>query len=532
MTIFHRSRNDTQVTWNETDDLVEYPQKGFVAPRYMGTVADQRDMSALGRVQVLRRNFRFISIVGFGCTLISTWEVILTFLAAGLTDGGTAGLLWGFLGVCLGFTLVYASIAEMASMAPTAGGQYHWVSEFAPRISQKYLSYITGWLSAMGWQCAIVSIAYLAGTIIQGLIVLNHPEYNFQRWHGTLLVIAISTFSILFNTFLAKNLPFVEGLILIIHVIGLFAIIIPLWVLAPRNNAHAVFTTFNNGGGWDSAGTATLVGLSTTITSMLGYDCSVHMSEEIKDASETLPKAMMSSVAVNGVLGFIMLVTLCFTLGEIDPILASPTGFPFIQIFYNTTGNLAATNAMTSVLVVTLTASTITEVATASRQLWSFARDNGVPFSSFFAYVTPEWNIPLNAVMVSLFVTVLLSMINIGSKVALNAVISLTITSLLSAYIVSIGCVLLKRLRGDPLPHHRWTLGRFGLAVNVGALAFLLPLFIFAFFPVSTPVTLGTMNWSVAMYAGVIGSASIYYWARGRHHFVPPVALVKREGAF
>jgi hypothetical protein len=132
----------------------------------------------------------------------------------------------------------------------------------------------------MGWQCAIVSIAYLAGTIIQGLIVLNRPDYDFQRWHGTMLVIAISTFSILFNTFLAKNLPFVEGLILIIHVIGLFAIIIPLWVLAPRDNAHAVFTTFNNGGGWNNAGTATLVGLSTTITSMLGYDCSVHMCKK------------------------------------------------------------------------------------------------------------------------------------------------------------------------------------------------------------------------------------------------------------
>lgn len=95
----------------------------------------------------------------------------------------------------------------------------------------------------------------------------------------------------------------------------------------------------------------------------------------------------MSSVAVNGVLGFIMLVTLCFTLGEVEQVLDSPTGFPFIQIFYNTTGSLGATNAMTAVLVVTLTASTITEVATASRQLWSFARDEGVPFSSFFAYV-------------------------------------------------------------------------------------------------------------------------------------------------
>lgn len=434
------------------------------------------------------------------------------------------------------------------SRAPTSGGQYHWVSEFAPRRAQKFLSYITGrhqdlgvsraeltligWLSATGWQCAIVSIAFLAGTIIQGLVVLNDPTYEFQRWHGTLLVVAITTFSILFNTFLAKNLPMVEGLILIIHVVGLFAIIIPLWVLAPRNSAKAVFTEFNNAGGWDSDGTATLVGLSTTITAMIGYDCSVHMSEEIKDAAETLPKAMMSAVAVNGVLGFVMVVTLCFTLGDVDSILSTPTGFPFIQIFYNTTNSYAATNTMTAVLVITLTASTITEVATASRQLWSFARDQGLPFSSFFAYVTPGWNIPLNSVMVSLAVTILLSLINIGSQVALAAIVSLTITSLISAYILSIGCVLLKRIRGEPLPPRRWTLGRFGMAVNIAALAFLIPIFVFSFFPLTKTVDTKTMNWSVVMYLAMLTFASGYYVLWGRHNFIAPVALVKRQGRY
>ncbi|KAL4988635.1 amino acid/polyamine transporter I [Aspergillus falconensis] len=507
----------------------EYPRKGTVAPKYMGTVVDQRDMDAMGRVQVLRRNFRFISILGFACTLISTWEVILTLLSSVLTDGGTAGLIWGFVIVTAGFSLVFASIAEIASMSPTSGGQYHWVSEFAPRQCQKFLSYITGWLTAIGWQCAIVTIAMLAGTIIQGLIVLNDPSYSFERWHGTLLVIAITTFSIFFNTFLARNLPMVEALILIIHVVGLFAIIIPLWVLAPRNNAKAVFTEFNNGGGWNSDGTATLVGFSTTITAMIGYDCSVHMSEEIKDASRTLPKAMMSAVGVNAVLGFIMIITLCFTLGDVDNILESPTGFPFIQIFYNTTQSYAATNSMTAILVVTLTASTITEVATASRQLWSFARDKGLPFSTFFAYVTPGWNIPLNSVLVSLVVTILLSLINIGSTVALAAIVSLTITSLMSAYILSIGCILLKRFRNEPLPHRRWSLGRLGMAINIAAMAFLLPVFVFAFFPLTAKVDEQTMNWSIVMYIGLITLASAYYIVRGRGHFVPPVALVRRE---
>ncbi|KAK0511157.1 hypothetical protein JMJ35_006709 [Cladonia borealis] len=500
-----------------------------VAPKYLGTATDQRDMSVLGRQQVLRRNFRFISIVGFGCTLISTWEVLLTLLTFVLIDGGLAGFVWGYIAIVIGFMFVYASLGEMASMAPTSGGQYHWVSEFAPKNSQKFLSFITGWLCFTGWQCAIVSIAFLAGTIIQGLIILNVPTYVFERWQGTMLVIAITAFAIVFNTFLAKKLPMVEGLILIIHIVGLFAIVIPLWVLAPRNTAKAVFTEFSNGGGWSSTGTSVMVGLSTSIVSMLGFDCGVHMSEEIKDASETLPRAMTWAVILNAILGFIMVLTLCFTMGDAASILQTDTLFPFIQIFYNTTQSYAATNVMVTILIVTLTSSAISEVATASRQLWSFARDGGVPFAAFLQHVTPGWNIPLNAVLVSLVVTVLLSLINIGSTVALDAIISLTIGSLVSSYIITVGCILMKRIRKEPLPARRWTLGRYGFAVNVCALLFLVPIFIFSFFPLATPVVASTMNWGVVIYSAMIIFATVYYFLYARHVYVPPVALVKRD---
>lgn len=70
-----------------------------------------------------------------------TKQRLLTFV---LTDGGTAGLVWGYIAIVIGFMFVYSSLAEMASMAPTSGGQYHWVSEFAPRSCQKFLSFITG----------------------------------------------------------------------------------------------------------------------------------------------------------------------------------------------------------------------------------------------------------------------------------------------------------------------------------------------------------------------------------------------------
>lgn len=97
-----------------------------VAPKYQGTNADKQDMMTLGKKQVLRRNFRFITMLGFGSTVICSWEVILPVFVFVLTNGGYGTLFWGFIAVTTGMLLVYASLAEAVSMCPTSGGQYHW----------------------------------------------------------------------------------------------------------------------------------------------------------------------------------------------------------------------------------------------------------------------------------------------------------------------------------------------------------------------------------------------------------------------
>ena len=222
-----------------------------------------------------------------------------------LTDGGPAGIFWGYTITVIASIFIYLSIGEMASMAPTAGGQYHWVSEFSPPACQKYLSYITGWILATGWQGSVVGLSFAAGTIIEGLITLNDSTYAPQRWHGTLLVIAFVAFAIVFNISMAKQLPILEVFILIIHVVGLFAIIIPLLVMAPKNDGRTALLDFYNGGGWPTVGLATMIGLLTPLGSMLGFDCAVHMSEELRDASDTLPKSIFWGVVLNIVLGYL-----------------------------------------------------------------------------------------------------------------------------------------------------------------------------------------------------------------------------------
>ncbi|KAL9594593.1 MAG: hypothetical protein Q9219_006953 [cf. Caloplaca sp. 3 TL-2023] len=480
------------------------PTGVLVKPKWRGTSLDKMDMEVLGRNQVLRRNFRFLSMLGFGSTLICTWEILLANILFISIDGGTADLFWGYIVVFIGVAMTYASLAEMASMAPTAGGQYHWVSEFAPPRYQKFLSYI-------------------------GLIVLNNPTYVYERWHGTLLVWAITAFCVLFNTVLAKRLPAVEGVVLTIHIMGLFAVIVPLWILSPRATSSEALLTFSNGGGWPTTGLSAMIGLLTPMGSLCGFDCAVHMSEEVEDASRTLPRSIMWSVYLNGAMGFIMAVTMCYCLGDLSVIVDTPTGYPFIQVFYNATNSYAAANVMTAIMIVTLTACCISEVATSSRQLWSFARDKGIPFSNWFAYVSPTMHIPLRAVLVSMCITCVVSLINIGSTAALNAIVSLGVVSLLSSYYITIACLIWRRLRGEALPSRRWTLGRYGLAINIASLVFLTPIWFFAFWPLSTPVEPSSMNWAVVMYCGVIAWSLVYYFVWGRYSYVGPVTVVKRD---
>ena len=137
--------------------------------------------------------------------------------------------------------------------------------------------------------------------------------------------------------------------------------------------------------------------------------------------------------------------------------------------------------------------------------------------------------IPLNAVWISFGFGVLISLLNLGSSVALNAIVSLTISSLISSYTVSIGCIFLKRLRGQPLPHAHFSLGRWGLAINFVALAFLIAFFIFCFFPTATPVTPQTMNWNISMFGGITIFSTIYYVVYGRFQYTPPVQIQNRK---
>lgn len=126
---------------------------------------------------------------------------------------------------------------------------------------------------------------------------------------------------------LARKLPLIEAIILVIHIFAFFGILVTLWVLAPVNtSAKQVFTQFNDGGDWRSLGGSALIGITSGIYPLIGGDAAVHMSEELRDAGKTLPKCMIWTTVVNGGLAWVMAITFCFCVGDLEEVLNSPTG--------------------------------------------------------------------------------------------------------------------------------------------------------------------------------------------------------------
>ncbi|KAI9843919.1 MAG: hypothetical protein M1838_002415 [Thelocarpon superellum] len=486
-------------------------------------------LARAGKRQQLKRNFGTVSVVAFTCTILASWEAVASSFNAGLINGGPSSLVYGYLLSWVGILAVTASMAELASISPTAGAQYHWVAQFAPEKWSAPLSFFAGWLLVIGWSSGCSAASSLAATEIQGLIALNNPDYVPQRWQASLLYWGILIAGGLINVYGIRILPYLESAALVLHVAFFFILIVPLVYLAPQSANHYVFATFDNDSGWDNNGVSWLIGLTTSLFALSGIDCACHISEEVQNASKVVPRAMMYTMLLDGALAFGFLLVLLYSIGDVNSVLGTPTGYPVIQIFYNTTGSLAATNAMTALVISGVCFAILGQLAAASRVTWAFSRDGGIPFSKYFAHVDPKRAVPHRAVTLIVCLSFLWGLINLGSTTAFSAVISFTTSVLNISYITPIIVIALRRMGPKPVPWGPWRLGRFGLAINCVAIAFVAFTSVFLFFPTYQPVTPVNMNYASLLFGAALIFALLCWMVYGRKNYHGPLREIQAQ---
>lgn len=246
------------------------------------------------------------------------------------------------------------------------------------------------------------------------------------------------------NSIGTKLLSLAEGFILVLHLSAFLAVLVPLVYFSPHGSARDVFATFANNAGWSSNGLSWFIGFSLSANlPLIGYDGPAHLAEEVRNASTVVPWCMISTVVLNGTLGFAIVIAFSFCIvPTIEDALTSPTGYDFIEVFYNAMGT-AGTAGMTAVLIILMWCATFGFLATASRQTWAFARDHGthpysivitrylhhalittfflllgLPFSNYFAHVNKTLALPLRAIVLCSVIPCLIGLINIGSITA------------------------------------------------------------------------------------------------------------------
>ncbi|KAK5166663.1 uncharacterized protein LTR77_008207 [Saxophila tyrrhenica] len=475
---------------------------------------DKRDMYRLGKKQQLKRRFRYFSIAGYIIVLGNCWEFSIVTSVYSLANGGTGGAIWMTILVITGVFLTVVSMAEVASMAPTSGGNY-----------------AVGWFGLIAWQVSLSSCAYIFSNQILALITVVNPDFVGQGWQASLLTILSSLTAVLLSVFVMQKLDLAEGLAVVAHGLGFIAFIAILWVMGPgpNTNAYDVFFTFNDDYEWGSPGLAALVGLIGPIATFIGGDPAVHLAEELQDASYVLPRAMVSASGVNYLIGFIALISFVFNLGPLDdPHLWDYNEQPWVAVIYRITGSKAATIVFIVIILINFFTLQVNSVMTSSRQLWAFARDKALPYSEWLARVHTD-GIPRNAVVVTMVVAALLSLIVIGSTVAFNIILSISTAGAYACYICILSTIIYRRFDGNDFPPTRYSLGRMGLPINIAALVYLIVAFIFIFFPYKPNPKPDEMNWACLMFGSLIILSFSWYFYKARKVYDGPVEYVRRD---
>ena len=119
------------------------------------------------------------------------------------------------------------------------------------------------------------------------------------------------------------------------------------------------------------------------------------MSEEIKNATVVVPRSIVFGLIMNGAIGFGIVIATLFCLGDPNTISNTNFSYPFIAIFVQATKSKGGSAVMVALILLVGLGLDIGIMAAASRMLWSFARDQGVPGWRYISKV-PCNSLPLN----------------------------------------------------------------------------------------------------------------------------------------
>lgn len=421
---------------------------------------DAQDLGRFGYAQELFRSMGGFSNFAISFSTISILTGVATLYGYGLEMGGPFQMTVGWPLATIFTLAIAASLAELCSAYPTSGAMYHW----AAALSGPATGWFVAWLNIIGGVAALAGINYgCAQFILPFLDIAATPLNVFLMFAFTLVVHGA------LNHWGVGLVAKLNDVSVAVHIIGVVLIVGAVFFLAPTQPPSFLMATINSNGRSPYAW-AFLLGLLQAQWTYTGYDASAHMAEETADPRRTAPWGIVMAVAIAGVTGYALILSLTIGIKSIPEVLsakdAGGNAVPAAIAILQTALGAKLGNTMAALASMAMWFCGLATVTSVSRTIYSLARDNGTPFAALFKRVNPKHGTPGPAI----WATALAAMAAMAWSGIVPIVTSLSTVALYLAYVIPI--VLAFRARSRWAGQAVWTLGKWGPLVNVLAIGY------------------------------------------------------------
>ncbi|KEF63234.1 uncharacterized protein A1O9_01211 [Exophiala aquamarina CBS 119918] len=483
-------------------------------------------LAVLGYQSELSRNRSTWQVAFMSFVLASVPYGLATTLYYPLIGGGPSAIIWGWVLVCCIIICVAISLGEITSVYPTAGGVYYQTYMLSPPWCRNITAWICGWAYVLGNITITLAVNFGTTLFLVGCVnIFQDSEGNgvwaATNWQIWLTFVGITLLCNATSSLGNRWLPYLDTFAIFWTFAGVICIVVCALSLAKggRNKASFAFGGFEASSGW-TPGWSWCIGLlhgayATSATGMI-----LSMCEEVREPATQVPKAMVGTIVLNAICGFIFLVPLCFVLPPIEDVVAASSPVPYILKI--AIGNDGGAFALTVPLLVLAFFCGVGCTTAASRCTWAFARDGAIPGSRYWKQVHPKLDVPLNAMMLSMVVQIILGVIYFGSVAAFNAFSGVGVIFLTISYTMPILVSLLGGRKALKQGHYDF--GAAGVFCNIVAICwclFITPLFSM---PSFLPTTADTMNYASVVFVGGVSVSAAWYFIWGRANYQGPPA--------
>lgn len=469
------------------------------SPAQSSASADAEQLAKLGYTSQFTREMNLWENFSLGFTYLSPVVGIYSLFAIALATGGPPMIFWLVI-VGLGQLMVALVFSEVVSQYPIAGGVYPW----ARRLWGRKWAWMTGWIYAWALLATIASVTYGAGPFVAAL-------FGWESSQNLTIIIALVLIAIvtLVNLQGTRILGRVALFGFVAEIVG--ALVVGGWLLiAHREQPWGVI--FDNYGLVDDAGSylpafiaAALIGLYQ----YYGFEACGDVAEEVPNPGRRIPKAMRMTIYVGGAASIFICYALIVSVVDIGAVISGENTDPITGVLDEAFGPVAS-KIILAVVLISFFSCALSLQAASGRMIYSYGRDKMIFGSAMLSRMSPGKHMPPAALILAAIVPAILVLIDKLVEGGLVKIVSFAALGIYIAFQMVVLAALRARIKGWK-PQGEYTMGGFGMIVNIIALAYgLFAMYLLAK-PYGVPEWSFIDNWIVLVSAVIVIVVGLIY---------------------